>query len=463
MKLSLGTVLDNPIGKKLIRKAGVPEGAELRRGRVRGAGPVVLASVGGGELVEQTLSVLGVDSQTALVDVAENRTRDDTGRDQAPRYPQKVSALLLDATELTRLDDLEQLRAVLRPMMRGIAGSGRIIIVGRQPDCLSDVEARVVQTGLDGITRSVGKELRGGATCNLLQVSDETGPEALRSTVDFLLDGRSAFVDGQVWRIGSATPRSTSDELAFADRIVVVTGAARGIGADIARTFARDGARVVAVDVPAGGEALAQVANEIGGSALQLDITRDDAGQRIAAHVAQHFGDDARIHALVHNAGITRDRMLANLDEKTWGSVLEVNLASQLRMNSTLLDATLPGGLADGGRIVGVSSTSGIAGNKGQTNYAASKAGVVGMVRAMAPELAGRGITINAVAPGFIETVMTAKIPYLQREIFRRTNSLQQGGKPVDVAETIAYFADPASQAVTGQVVRVCGQNLVGQ
>jgi 3-oxoacyl-[acyl-carrier protein] reductase len=139
-----------------------------------------------------------------------------------------------------------------------------------------------------------------------------------------------------------------------------------------------------------------------------------------------------------------------------------VNLAAQLRINQVLLDPAADGGLADDGRIVGVSSTSGLAGNRGQTNYAASKAGVAGLVRAMAPDLSSRGITVNAVAPGFIETDMTARIPFVQREIFRRTNSLGQGGKPVDVAETIAYFLDPASAGVTGQVVRVCGQNLVG-
>ncbi|MFV0287379.1 MAG: SDR family oxidoreductase, partial [Demequina sp.] len=118
--------------------------------------------------------------------------------------------------------------------------------------------------------------------------------------------------------------------------------------------------------------------------------------------------------------------------------------------------------LAEGGRLVGIASTSGLAGNKGQTNYAASKAGVAGLVAAMAPEVASRGITVNAVAPGFIETEMTGRIPFVQREIFRRSNSLSQGGRPEDVAETIGYLLDPRSQGLTGQVIRVCGQNLVG-
>src|SRR5699024_1724651 len=128
------------------------------------------------------------------------------------------------------------------------------------------------------------------------------------------------------------------------------------------------------------------------------------AGQKIAAHVAARHGAEARIHAIVHNAGITRDKLLVNTDEDRWGSVLEVNLAAEIRINRVLLDADLAGGLADGGRIIGVASTSGIAGNRGQTNYAASKAGVIGLVRAEAPLVADRGITVNAVAPGFIET-----------------------------------------------------------
>jgi 3-oxoacyl-[acyl-carrier protein] reductase len=118
---------------------------------------------------------------------------------------------------------------------------------------------------------------------------------------------------------------------------------------------------------------------------------------------------------------------------------------------------------ADSPRIVSVSSTSGIAGNRGQTNYAASKAGVIGMVRSTAPLLEDRGGTVNAVAPGFIETAMTATIPFATREVARRLNSLRQAGAPEDVAEAIAYFASEASAGVTANILRVCGQNLVGQ
>jgi 3-oxoacyl-[acyl-carrier protein] reductase len=139
--------------------------------------------------------------------------------------------------------------------------------------------------------------------------------------------------------------------------------------------------------------------------------------------------------------------------------VLDVNLSSQERINAVLLERDL---IPGGGRLIGVSSIAGIAGNRGQTNYATSKAGVIGVVRAMAPVLRERGITVNAVAPGFIETAMTAKMPMLLREAGRRMNSLAQGGLPADVAETIAWLASPGSSGVTGNVVRVCGQSLLG-
>jgi len=466
-------------GKAVAGRLGLAEPPRLRRGRELPHGPVVLASLAGSDLAERSLALLGITTDSPVLDA----TADD------PAYPGRIGALVVDARGLVTLDGLEQLRAVLRPGMKALEASGRVVLVADAD--AEGLEASAVHQALDGINRTVGKELRGGATTNLVHVPSDLDPADLVSTLSFLLEGRSAFVDGQAWTLGSApSPSSPSSppnatfaadgsaasvtiagevedvagvgqEAPLAGRVVVVTGAARGIGAQIARVAARDGATVVCVDVPAAGEALAALANQLQGSALQLDITSPDAGERIAAHVASRHGG-ASIHGMVHNAGITRDKLLVNTDATRWAPVLDVNLAAQLRINPVLLDGR-PGGLADGGRIVSIASTSGIAGNKGQANYAASKAGVIGLVRALAPELAGRGITVNAVAPGFIETEMTAKIPFVQREVFRRANSLSQGGRPVDVAETIGYFLDPASGGVTGQVIRVCGQNLVGQ
>ncbi|RMB58423.1 3-oxoacyl-ACP reductase [Tessaracoccus antarcticus] len=463
----LETLYNTRPGRAVARRAGLADPPKLRRGRTEPTGHTALATLPGGGVGAETLSLLGIAPSTALVDVPEHRTKDERGRDVPPAYSTRPGALVVDATGVREIGQLELLRQVLRPAMRGLERSGRIIILATDASAVDGLEAKAVAQGIDGINRTIGKELRGGSTSNLLFLTEGATAGDLSSSVSFLLEGRSAFVDGQAWRIA---PRKDGDEgttgadrgAPFAGRIVVVTGAARGIGAAIARTFARDGATVVAVDVPAAGENLSAVANELGGSALQLDITADDAGARIARHVASIHGGDTKIWAIVHNAGITRDKMLANLDEKLWGSVLEVNLAAEIRIDAVLLDRDLPGGLADCARIVGIASTSGVAGNKGQTNYAASKAGVMGLVWAMAEELADRPITANAVAPGFIETDMTAAIPFVSREIFRRTNSLQQGGQPVDVAETIVHLCDPASGGVNGQVIRVCGQNLVG-
>jgi 3-oxoacyl-[acyl-carrier protein] reductase len=236
-------------------------------------------------------------------------------------------------------------------------------------------------------------------------------------------------------------------------RLSLVTGAARGIGASIARTLARDGARVVGLDVPAAQDELQRVMSDIGGEPLAMDITQPEAPQLLA----KRFGEGLDI--LVHNAGVTRDRTIAKMGAERWRELMEINLSSQERINDVLIERHL---LGEGARVVCVSSMSGIAGNAGQTNYAASKAGVIGTVEALAPSLAERGASINAVAPGFIETDMTAAMPIGIREAGRRMNSLRQGGLPVDVAEAVAWLASPAACGVNGNVIRVCGQSLIG-
>ncbi len=282
---------------------------------------------------------------------------------------------------------------------------------------------------------------------------------ALASTLGFLLSPKSAYVSGQVVRIGahgSTTAEPVTDwSLPLRGKVALVTGASRGIGEQIARTLHRDGASVVGVDVPQAASELQALMRELDGDHLVLDITAKDAPQRIAHHLrTQHGGVDV----VVHNAGITRDKKLANMGTDRWESVIGVNLTAPERITRVLLD---DGVVHANGRIVGVASIAGIAGNVGQTNYAASKAGVIGLVESLADELED-GITINAVAPGFIITAMTAAVPFATREVGQRLNALSQGGLPVDVAETIAWYANPASTAVNGNVVRVCGQMMLG-
>lgn len=444
-------------GQVIAKRLGLPCPTALRRyavGQPLLDGPALVGGLVDGPLVgaiTQTMRVAGVEVMA---------TDADPGEQDA-----KLSAVVVDATAARAVGDLEGLRAILSPAVRRLNPSARVVVLGALPEQQASPEAAATQRALEGIVRSVGKELRAGATANLLLLDEAAlavgAVDVLQSPLRFFLSARSAYVDGQAVRIGPAQVSEPADWSApFAGQVVVVTGAARGIGSAIADVFARDGAHVICVDLPASGEALASTANRVSGTALQLDITAPDAGERIAAHLA---GRHPRgLDVIVHNAGITRDKLMANTDADRWASVLGVNLEAQLRINDVLLEPGRPGGLVDGSRIVSVSSTSGIGGNRGQSNYAASKAGVIGLVQSLARQVADRRITVNAVAPGFIETDMTAHMPLATREVGRRINSLSQGGLPVDVGETIAWLAAPASAGVTGQVVRVCGQSQLG-
>lgn len=346
--------------------------------------------------------------------------------------------------------------------LRSLTASSRVVTVFEDPEAATVPAVRAARRGVEGLTRSLAQEMRRGGTANGIVLGPDvplTAPGAV-GALQFLLSGRSAYVSGQF------VPVATQDGAVPADparplegRVAVVTGAARGIGASIVRTLARDGATVVGVDIPAAGESLAAVVNEVGGTALALDITATDAGARVLEHCRARHG---RLDVVVHNAGITRDRMLANMDAARWDSVLGVNTGAQLAMNEVFLAEGARDVTGGGLRIVGLASISGIAGNRGQTNYAASKAGVIGLTAATAPVLAERGGTINAVAPGFIETEMTAKIPLATREVGRRLNSLQQGGLPRDVAEAVAWLASDAAGGTNGATLRVCGQSKLG-
>jgi 3-oxoacyl-[acyl-carrier protein] reductase len=163
------------------------------------------------------------------------------------------------------------------------------------------------------------------------------------------------------------------------------------------------------------------------------------------------------VDIVVNNAGITRDKTLARMKPEQWDSVLGINLSAVIRTTAALEPI-----LRDNGRIVCLSSIAGLAGNVGQTAYAASKAGIVGFVRATAERLADRGATSNAIAPGFIETRMTAAVPIAIREVARRLSALGQGGLPEDVAQAIVFLASPGAQGITGRTLRVCGGAFVG-
>jgi len=432
-------LVNSPPGRIIAPRLGLPRPAELeRRNGVASVltGSVLAGAAPRGRLGKRLEALLG-----------------EIGAPRPERSDAPVKALVFDATGIADSTELVELQRFFHPNVKRIERSGRVVVLGTPPAGRPAREA-TAQRALEGFTRSLGKEIGCGIAVQLVYVAE--GAEAeIDSTLHFLLSPRSAYVSGQVVRIGGAVaPLPEVDpERPLDGKLALVTGASRGIGAAIVATLARDGAKIVGLDVPQATRELHKVATEVAGQAIALDITADEAPERIA----EHFVDGLDI--VVHNAGVTRDRTIAKMPEGRWAELMEINLSSEERINDELLKRKL---LRDNGRIVCVSSMSGIAGNSGQTNYATSKAGVIGMVEALAPQLAQQGATINAVAPGFIETQMTAKMPIAIREAGRRMNSMSQGGLPIDVAETIAWFANPASAGVNGNVVRVCGQSLLG-
>jgi len=456
------TFAKSPIGKFVIKNLGLPSPTSLER--FTSASPVVKGAVLFGAASSSTLSgaiaqVLAnihangyagnnAELQQAAAKVGLNLSAFNDGDKES-----KFKAVIFDASGIQDSEQLKELYNFFNPVARQIQASGRVVVVGISPETAKTVKQAIAQRALEGFVKSVGKEFKKGIAAQLVYV--DAGAEAnLESTLRFVLSPRSAYVSGQVIRVSKADVVDVDWAKPLAGKTAVVTGASRGIGEAIAHVLSRDGAHVICLDVPQQQADLDRVAGEIGGSTLAIDITAADAGEKIKAAATAHGGLDI----IVHNAGITRDKTLANMKPELWNLVININLSAIERVNDYLLENE---GFNANGRIVCVSSISGIAGNLGQTNYAASKAGVIGLVKFTAPILKN-GVTINAVAPGFIETQMTAAIPFAIREAGRRMNSMSQGGLPVDVAETIALFASSASTGLNGNVVRVCGQSLLG-
>ena len=433
-------------GGALAKQLGLPRPARLLRRDDRPApvlGPVVvLGDSAGADGIAQLLLHEGHDVRRRFEEL------------------RSVGSVILVLDEIASPADLGPLVLPLAGAMRSLAPGARAATISR-PAGDEDPARDAARGGVEGFLRSLAHEMRGGATANGLLVEDDVALEApsVIGALRFFLSARSAFITGQFLTVSSAAGSATADRaLPLAGRTALVTGAARGIGAAIARTLAADGARLVVLDVPGAGTELSRLANELRAVPIQLDVTAEGAGGRLVAALRER---GLSLDAVVLNAGITRDKLLANMTADRWDPVLAVNITSQISLTDALIDAGDV--LGEQPRVVSLASTSGIAGNRGQTNYAASKAGVIAFVDALAARLEPLDGTANAVAPGFIETEMTAKMPALTREIARRLNSLQQGGLPVDVAEAISFLASAEAGGIRGETLRVCGQNMVGR
>jgi 3-oxoacyl-[acyl-carrier protein] reductase len=368
----------------------------------------------------------------------------------------KAAGMVFDATTANGPDNLARLYEFFHPLLETLAANGRIVVIGRPPAAARTVEEAAAQAALTGFVKSLAKEVgKRGATTSLITVA-KGAEDRIEGVLRFLLSPRSAFVTGQVFEVTAKVkaPPAASWVLPLEGKVALVTGAARGIGEAIVKRLAQEGAYVVGVDRADADGPLSRLARDVKGSALVMDITEVDAPERMKKRLLdEHKGVDI----IVHNAGVTRDRTLKRMSQAEWDVALAVNLHAVTRATAALL-----GSIREGGRVICLSSVAGIAGNMGQTNYAASKAGLIGFVQALAGQVASKGITANAIAPGFIETKMTAAIPPMIREAGRRLSALSQGGLPVDVAETATFLSTPQAAGITGSVVRVCGGAYIG-
>ena len=237
-------------------------------------------------------------------------------------------------------------------------------------------------------------------------------------------------------------------------KIALVTGASRGIGKAIADMLGELGATVVGTATSDGGaEAISRRFTDAGiqGQGMRLDVGDDASVDAVIKEIGEKYG---AVTILVNNAGITRDNLLMRMKTDEWGSVLDTNLSSVYRMCKACLRPMMK---AKGGRIINIASVVGASGNAGQTNYAAAKAGMFGFTKSLAQEVGSRAITVNAVAPGFIDTDMTRELPEAQREALLKSIPLGRLGSPQEIASVVAFLASDSAAYVTGETIHVNG------
>lgn len=235
-------------------------------------------------------------------------------------------------------------------------------------------------------------------------------------------------------------------------QVALVTGASRGIGKAIAEKLAAQGATVVGTATSeSGAEKITEYLSASGGKGMMLNVTDADSIASVLKTIADEFGN---VGILVNNAGITRDNLLMMMKDDQWDDIMQTNLTSIFRLSKAVIRPMMK---ARTGRIINIASVVGLTGNPGQTNYAAAKAGVMGFSKSLAREIGSRGITVNTVAPGFIDTDMTKALPEEQRDALISQIPLNKLGDPADIANAVAFLASPEAGYITGETINVNG------
>ena len=444
------TLHKKPLQKKIATSLGLPVPLPLKRTR----NPWQANELAGQQIalltIGETNQALSAHLQQAGASVSAQITN-----------ASELSAIILDATQITALEELKQAFTELKKYYADLRNNRRIIILGPmavdpEPAVLKIGMAKAVllSHALDGLMRSLSKECgRKNIAVNAVKV-DPGAEHRVSFVVQFLLSKRSAYVAGQPIPVSTLahTDEAVTTENILQGKRAVVTGAGQGIGLSVAQFLKQEGADVIGIDHPSS-KTIDQEMQTLGAQSIKLDIGQAAIGEAFVKALG------SPVDIVIHNAGITRDKMFKRMTSEQWDLVTRVDLDAIVEINDALLAADY---LNDHGRLIFMSSISGIAGNAGQTNYATSKSGLIAYALGLSHELAARGITVNAIAPGFIETKIVETMPFMNREVGRRMSVFKQGGIADDIAHATTMLAAPGASGITGYTLRVCGHMMIG-
>ncbi|MEM7181472.1 MAG: 3-oxoacyl-ACP reductase [Spirochaetota bacterium] len=468
MQDMINQLWNTPQTQKMLKSMGVPMGEKLSREKKMWSGfPfadeyfVVFSQNNAEQIAECIFS--GGGNIYLKDDVAQKIIFQESAKHYARKLEsdvindgQKIKGVVFDASGFTKVSELETLYSTIHNLLTKLQRNAKIVVIAKSLAAANSYEEASISTAIKGFIKSLSKEVGNkGITANLLYIEKNS---VFKNALSFFLSDSSVYVTGQQTLVEEVNKKDRVDCFTpqiLSGKTALVTGASRGIGEKICDALTREGAKVIALDRVQEASNLEKVCLRNQATPLYADLNEADSATKISQWLQENTSG---LDIVVHNAGITRDKTLKKMSQESWKDTLRINLEAVIELN-TKLEKDI---LKQKSKIVCLSSIAGLAGNFGQTNYAASKAGLVGYIEYFTKNAKRKDIQINAVAPGFIETSMTEKIPFVTKEVARRFSSLMQGGLPEDVAELVAFLASPHSNGTNGQVIRVCGGNLIG-